>query len=925
MIIKIKNLTKKFYKRIILENFSFQFKDKGFYCILGESGSGKSTLLNILSGLDQDYEGNITYNENNISNNEDLLRSFRLNNFGYIYQSFNLFDNQTVYNNLFLILNGNKSLSKDEKEEIIDKVLIYLKIEKLKNSFVKNISGGEKQRVAIARSLLNDPSVIFADEPSGSLDKDNSYEVFKILKSLSNKKLVICVTHDQDLAKNYADFILRFEGNNIIENKNYTTSIDTKYDLLEGYKLKKSENKISLKFILNHYKNSLKQNKVKSFISSFFLSFSLLMLGFSILVSDTFKVTLKDSFKDLLGNQNLVLRKKEEENIYDYEGASYDEVNEIYSDYKSDLDYIGVNYLVDFESFFKDKNELYNVTKNPITKINGFTIRQFNEFEYFSGNNYFSWQTNQIQLADDEIILGMNYPTLKSICLNLQIERSYDALRDYLKENDLLVALYLKNEYRSYADEQVFKVKGINESNVAKVYHSNPLFNEKLFENNMRFPSKIYPNSDSSVPWMMQKLYYVKTKNTQNIFLDKFMYDSKYEYYIFDNDNTSYSPLTYKFNSFKNSKLYCYYSLNKSFSYEIIDQICDELNIQNNYYFSTSGGYLNYGNSILSGFSYPFFICKEKSKLENFIDLIIDYTDEEKSEVTIEDGIGYGSYLKMSGENVRFSTLNGELIEGELPKTINEIAISKGLKNLLNINSLNEEIYLTYLCNSKYKNEEYRTVNFKITGIDSSNSYFIYQNTNFSINLFRDIFRISCFETIVNSVVFECSENNKNRDISKINKYLEEYELLDVMEDVNESIDSSLNFLVIILTAFTFMALFFLISILIILNLIKIDEFSKENAIFSLLGFKFKEILKLFLIENYLSTIFSTLISIISMVFCSMLLNQIISNQLGVIMTFNFPILCCLAIAVAPIIILIIVLLFTFKHLKNIKILKLLH
>ena len=208
--LKVEKLTKRYGNITLFSDFSFSFKRKGLYFLLGESGCGKSTLLNILSGLDNNYYGKVIFN------NKDLKRqnilSLRRNNIGFIFQFFNLFENDTVFNNLRLVL---ENKTEHEMKKDIDNVLKKLNISNLKEMVVKNLSGGEKQRVCIARCLLSDVDVIFADEPTGSLDNENAINIFEILKEIKSTKLVIVVSHDESMANKYADFILKFNNGRI--------------------------------------------------------------------------------------------------------------------------------------------------------------------------------------------------------------------------------------------------------------------------------------------------------------------------------------------------------------------------------------------------------------------------------------------------------------------------------------------------------------------------------------------------------------------------------------------------------------------------------------------------------------------------------------------------------------------------------------
>ena len=206
--IELKNLSKNYYikkKVSVLKNLNYKFKKGKTYSLVGPSGSGKSTLLNILSLIDRPSNGNLLIDKQKINFEEnkknDLLRS---NNFGIIYQEKNLLNDFTALENISLagIANG-KPLNDSLKQS--EKILKQLKLYNRSNHFPSELSGGENQRIAIGRALINSPKIIIADEPSGNLDHKNAKEFFKVLFNLKSKnRIIIYATHNRYFA-NLAD------------------------------------------------------------------------------------------------------------------------------------------------------------------------------------------------------------------------------------------------------------------------------------------------------------------------------------------------------------------------------------------------------------------------------------------------------------------------------------------------------------------------------------------------------------------------------------------------------------------------------------------------------------------------------------------------------------------------------------------------
>ena len=202
--IKIKNLTKKYEKNKslkVLNDVSFSFESGKTYSIVGPSGSGKSTLLNLLSLIDNPTTGSIEISSNKIKLNNkvenDLIRAKKI---GIIYQDKNLLSDFTALENVYLpnlLITKEKQKSVDLAKKLIKNVGMSTRI----NYFPNELSGGENQRIAIARALINDPDIILADEPTGSLDFENAKLIFKILFNLKNKKrIIIFATHNRYFA-----------------------------------------------------------------------------------------------------------------------------------------------------------------------------------------------------------------------------------------------------------------------------------------------------------------------------------------------------------------------------------------------------------------------------------------------------------------------------------------------------------------------------------------------------------------------------------------------------------------------------------------------------------------------------------------------------------------------------------------------------
>ena len=203
-LIQLKNVSKNYIssKKIeVLKNVNFTFKSGKIYSLTGPSGSGKSTLLNLISLIDKPSSGFIKLNDLKINDNDndqrDMIRSRKI---GIIYQDKNLLADFSTLENVYL---ARLSLSNNKKKAIIDAKNLLKKVglDKRLDHFPSELSGGESQRVAISRALINSPDIILADEPTGNLDVKNARDIFKLLFSLRNKnRIIIFATHNRYFA-----------------------------------------------------------------------------------------------------------------------------------------------------------------------------------------------------------------------------------------------------------------------------------------------------------------------------------------------------------------------------------------------------------------------------------------------------------------------------------------------------------------------------------------------------------------------------------------------------------------------------------------------------------------------------------------------------------------------------------------------------
>ena len=285
--LELKNITKVYemanFKQTALSKVNINFRESEFVSILGPSGSGKTTLLNIIGGLDKYTSGDLIINGISTKKYKDSdWDSFRNHRVGFVFQSYNLISHQSILSNVELAL----TLSGVKKEERIKRAreaLIKVGLKDHINKKPNQLSGGQMQRVAIARALVNNPDILLCDEPTGALDTKTSEEVMSILKEISKDKLVVMVTHNEELAKTYSTRIISIKDGVVTDDTNpYTDTYEHKEDkVTKSTKTKKTS--MSFLTALSLSFNNLLTKKGRTILTAF--AGSIGIIGISLILS----------------------------------------------------------------------------------------------------------------------------------------------------------------------------------------------------------------------------------------------------------------------------------------------------------------------------------------------------------------------------------------------------------------------------------------------------------------------------------------------------------------------------------------------------------------------------------------------------------------------------------------------------------------
>lgn len=421
--------------KVVLNKISLMFPERGLFSIEGKSGSGKSTLLNIISMLDEPTSGSIYYRNKNILKWKDKERNlYRNKDIGIVFQSYHLLDNETAIFNIMLpaLISGKNIKDGEFAAKSLLKSINFK--ENLYHQKCKDLSGGEKERVAILRALINDPSIVLADEPTGALDTKNSKIVMDLLKDISKTRLVILVSHNQELVREYSDTIIHLKDG-IIDNIEEINQISDVND-------NKNETKIIHKngwikhLSISNFKRRLKRNIVSIISLIICLISSILIIGFDLGSGESIK---KRSYHQL-----------------DYGVASiYKEINNNIPGSKMSLIQMirpKVDDLYNINNYLKD----YYIEPNISTLVTNYPNIIIGE-ERIDNLGYYPIYSFIDESIDKSLLIKGQLPNednLNEVVIN---KTGYKYLKNKLNIEPLNIDLYLSSKYEHhfYKDDPI--------------------------------------------------------------------------------------------------------------------------------------------------------------------------------------------------------------------------------------------------------------------------------------------------------------------------------------------------------------------------------------------------------------------------------------------------------------------------------------
>ena len=381
--LEVKNISKTYktgdLKQTALDHVSLCFRDNEFVSILGPSGSGKTTLLNIIGGLDRYDKGDLIIN--NVSTKKYKNKdwdSYRNHTVGFVFQSYNLIPHQTILSNVELALTIS-GISRRERKKRALKALNEVGLKEQAHKKPNQMSGGQMQRVAVARALVNNPDILLADEPTGALDSETSLQVMDLLKKIAKNRLVVMVTHNPDLANEYSTRIVKLKDGKIIDDSN-------PYEITDKTKPQKYKNlgksSMSLPTAFSLSLNNLLTKKGRTILTSFAGSIGIIGIALILSLSNGFQAYIDKVQEDTLTSYPLTIQKETTDptqmilstmtNTTNKKSKKKDTVVES-KNLENMLSTIGKNDMKSFKEYIEENNKKVNKLTTEVTYGYGIT------------------------------------------------------------------------------------------------------------------------------------------------------------------------------------------------------------------------------------------------------------------------------------------------------------------------------------------------------------------------------------------------------------------------------------------------------------------------------------------------------------------------------------------------------------------------
>lgn len=506
--LELKKITKEYdvagLKQLALNKINIKFRQNEFVSILGQSGSGKTTMLNIIGGLDKYTTGDLIINgistKKYTDHDWDIYRNHRV---GFVFQSYNLIPHQTALQNveLALTLSG---IGKEERRKRAIAVLKKVGLEKQINKRPNQMSGGQMQRIAIARALVNDPDILLADEPTGALDSETSLQVMDLLKEIAKEKLVIMVTHNPELAINYSTRIVKLLDGKIIDDTNPFNGEEQIKEVRENKN--KAKTSMNFKTALSLSLNNLMTKKGRTLLTSFAGSIGIIGIALILSLSNGIQKYIEKTEQETLASYPLTIQKESidmstllqtltgHQETKEYNDDKIHSVNIMGDMFTTVTKEVKRNNLKDFKNYLEKESKIKNYTSSI-------------EYTYNVQMNVYKSDSNKVVQVNPTTVLdaiGMSSSGISSAYSPFM--SSYDVFYEMLNNEELNKKTYdvIEGRWPKKYNEVVLLVDKNNQISDYSLYSLGILdqdylkeqFNNMVSGKDVKFTENTYEPND---------------------------------------------------------------------------------------------------------------------------------------------------------------------------------------------------------------------------------------------------------------------------------------------------------------------------------------------------------------------------------------------------------------------------------------------
>ena len=865
--IDIRHLKKKYENdnRYVINDLSISLPDTGIITIVGKSGAGKSTFIRLIGTIDLDYMGSIKINGKEVKEMpQKELSDFRFQNIGFSFQKEEFDESMTVSENMLWQLKIT-DLNRTSKQEAILAALNLVQLVDKKDDLIKNLSGGERKRVGIARAILSNPRILILDEPFASLDEKNKEKVIDTLNLISKYALVIIVTHSK----------IRLREDTLIEcvDGNFRIIDDNRNFNNKSFVKEKKRRKYMFIDAFKNFFRVFKENRLRYILVLLGLILGNTCFGLSFYLTSNVKETVSETLKGTIDQNSLKIIKENQKILDDsLYGATINISQNVFNDFSSYVSGYGMYFYGNFEQLFDAKNNCFiTLNNNNKININSLSVRSFiNPVRDYEEN------IKILNLKNDEIVLMLkeqDYISLENMLGIYSIEK-------YIDKYGLYLNLDISASVMQYSAECIFKIIKVLKGKSSGVIVNSHNWNIDFVTKELKLEPYYNLEIENEIPWKIKCSSFITVY--EDLFLDfykEFVTNKKYDSLLLEKIEIETNRYSIIVDNISDTKIVDVYNI-----YNIFKNNINSMIISN-----SSFGFLADGR--YCGFSKPLFFSNDRSKLNKLADA--NYQSKANLEIfqgatfDIEDGIYKCDLISSvkSKDCIKYKVYTNKhnIIYGKEPSNINEILISSSLAiqcfnsieesidNILNCVALTETVQTSNTYINKFKD-----IDFKITGIIEDEDLSIYQSAYFPTAFLISKCDIKANDSRCNGALINFDNSITHEDILNfmLNQY-DEYICTFPGEILEDGINESIMFVNIFLISFSIFIMIISLSMLNFVLNILISKEKRKIGIFLTYGFYKKEIFKTYFVSILSLITYSTLSSIVNIIIISIYENII--------------------------------------------------